>query len=70
MCSGLLVAPRVCLQHASTPPSHNTAVVSLNTSGVEKQEFEEAGLFRQRKADFECETAVIVFTDLIMSVYI
>ncbi len=37
--------PRVCSQHVSTPPSHNIAVISLNANRVEKQEFEEAGLF-------------------------
>ncbi len=45
VCSGLSVAPQVCSQHVSTPPSHNTAVILLNMSRVEKQEFEEAGLF-------------------------
>ncbi len=45
VCSGLSVAPRLRSQHVSTPPSHNTAVVSLNVNRVDKQEFEEAGLF-------------------------
>ncbi len=45
VCSGLSVAPRVCSQHVSTPPSYNTAVMSLDVSRGEKQEFEEAGLF-------------------------